>query len=140
MKIAVLSESEAGERRVAASPETAKKYIGLGADVAVEAGAGAGASVADADFEAAGATIGTRAAVLKDADIILCVQGPDAATLKGAKQGALLVGGLNPFGQRARSAERIVSRMLSGVWFGTRRQVIFARALAGMTVFVPSPW
>jgi NAD(P) transhydrogenase subunit alpha len=102
LKIAVLSESEAGERRVAASPETAKKFIGLGASVMVEKGAGAGASVADADFEAAGATTGTRAQVLKDADIILCVQGPDPATLKGAKNGALLVGGLNPFGQRAR--------------------------------------
>jgi NAD(P) transhydrogenase subunit alpha len=102
LKIAVLKESEAGERRVAASPETVKKYIGLGAGVAVEAGAGADASVADADYEAAGATIGSRAAALKDADIILCVQGPEAGTLKGAKKGALLVGGLNPFGQRAR--------------------------------------
>jgi len=102
LKIAVLSESEAGERRVAASPETAKKFIGLGAEVAVEKGAGAEASVSDADFEAAGATIGTRAAVLKDADIILCVQGPPPESLKGAKKGALLVGGLNPFGQRAR--------------------------------------
>jgi NAD(P) transhydrogenase subunit alpha len=102
LKIAVLKESEAGERRVAASAETVKKFIGLGANVAVEAGAGADASVADADYEAAGATVGARAAALKDADIILCVQGPEPAALKGAKAGALLVGGLNPFGQRAR--------------------------------------
>jgi len=102
LKIAVLRESEAGERRVAASPETVKKFCGLGASVAVEKGAGEGASNADADYEAAGATTGPRAAVLKDADIILCVQGPDPVTLDGAKQGALLVGGLNPVGQRAR--------------------------------------
>jgi NAD(P) transhydrogenase subunit alpha len=102
LKIAVLRESEAGERRVAASAETVKKYIGLGADVAVEAGAGAGASIADADYEAAGATVGSRAAALNDAGIILCVQGPDPETLTGARAGALLVGGLNPSGQRAR--------------------------------------
>jgi NAD(P) transhydrogenase subunit alpha len=102
LKIAVLKEGEAGERRVAASPETARKFVALGASVAVEQGAGEDASVADADYEAAGATVGTRAAVLGDADIILCVQGPDSATLAGAKTGALLVGGLNPFGQRAR--------------------------------------
>jgi NAD(P) transhydrogenase subunit alpha len=101
LKIAVLRESEAGERRVAASAETVKKYIGLGADVAVEAGAGAGASIADADYEAAGATIGSRAEALKDAGIILCVQGPDPETLTGARAGALLIGGLNPSGRRA---------------------------------------
>jgi NAD(P) transhydrogenase subunit alpha len=102
LKIAILSESEAGEQRVAASAETVRKFIGLGASVAVEKGAGANASVADADYEAAGATTGSRAEVLKDAGIILCVQGPSPESLKGAKQGALLVGGLNPFGQRAR--------------------------------------
>jgi NAD(P) transhydrogenase subunit alpha len=102
LKIAVLKESEAGERRVAASAETVRKFIALGADLAVEAGAGAGASIADADYEAAGAAVGSRAEALKDAGIILCVQGPDPETLKGAKPGALLVGGLNPSGQRAR--------------------------------------
>jgi NAD(P) transhydrogenase subunit alpha len=102
LKIAVLRESEAGERRVAASAETVRKFIALGADLAVEAGAGAGASIADADYEAAGAKLGSRAEVLEDAGIILCVQGPDPETLKGAKAGALLVGGLNPSGRRAR--------------------------------------
>ena len=102
MKIAVLKESEEGERRVAASAETAKKYVALGASVAVEAGAGAGASIADADYEAAGAAVGSRAEALKDADIILAVQGPELGSLAGAKQGALLVGALNPFGRRER--------------------------------------
>jgi H+-translocating NAD(P) transhydrogenase subunit alpha len=102
LKIAVLKESEAGERRVAATPETVKKFVALGAAVSVEAGAGEGASIADSDYEAAGAGVGARAAALRDADIILSVQGPDAAALAGAKPGALLVGALNPFGQRAR--------------------------------------
>ena len=95
MKIAVLKEGGA-ETRVAAIPETVKKFIGLGASVAVERGAGDGASISDAEFEAAGATTAARADVLKDADIILCVAGPDPASLAGAKKGALLIGALDP--------------------------------------------
>ncbi len=102
MKIAVLKEGEAGERRTAATPETVKKFIALGASVAVEAGAGEGASIADGDYEAAGASVGARAATLKDADIVLAVQGPEPDALKGAKKGALLIAALNPFGQRER--------------------------------------
>ena len=102
MKIAVLREGAAGERRVAAVPETVKKFIGLGATMAVETGAGSTASVSDAEYEAVGATVADRASVLKDADIILGVQGPDPASLPGAKPGAWLVAGLNPFGERAR--------------------------------------
>ena len=51
MRIAVLKELAPGETRVAATPETVKKFIGLGADVAVEAGAGESASIADAGAE-----------------------------------------------------------------------------------------
>jgi NAD(P) transhydrogenase subunit alpha len=102
VKIAVLKELADGERRVSATPETVKKFIGLGATVAVEAGAGASASVSDADYQAAGATVGPRAEALADADIILGVQGPPPESLSGAKQGAWLVAGLNPFGERAR--------------------------------------
>ena len=98
MKIAVLKETAAGETRVAAIPETVKKFAALGADVAVETAAGAGASVADADFEAAGATVASRAEVLKGAGIILAVNGPD--DLKGADKGALLVGALDPARRR----------------------------------------
>ncbi len=101
-KIAVLKETAPGETRVAASPETVKKFIGLGASVAIEKGAGENASVADADYEAVGATIGTAAVVTKDADIILGVQGPDPKALKAAAKGAWVVAGLDPFGQRKR--------------------------------------
>ena len=102
MKISVLKETADGERRVAVSAETVKKFIGLGATVSVENGAGAAASVADADLAAAGATMGTRAETIKDADILLGVQGPTVESLQGVKPGAWLVAGLNPFGDRAR--------------------------------------
>ncbi|WP_344698270.1 Re/Si-specific NAD(P)(+) transhydrogenase subunit alpha [Sphingomonas limnosediminicola] len=95
MKIAVLKEA-AGETRCAAIPETVKKFIALGAEVAIERGAGANASVTDADFEAAGAKLGTRDDVLKDAGIILAVSGPDPQSLNGAAKGALLVAALDP--------------------------------------------
>ena len=95
MKIAVLKEGGA-ETRVAAIPETVKKFIALGASVAVEEGAGEGASIGDSEFVAAGATAAPRGKALADADAILCVTGPDPASLKGSKPGALLIGGLDP--------------------------------------------
>jgi NAD(P) transhydrogenase subunit alpha len=102
LKIAVLKELADGEQRVSASPETVKKFKALGATLAVEKGAGLTASINDADYEAEGATVGTRADVLKDADIVLGVQGPDPESIKGIKKGAWLVASLNPFGNRER--------------------------------------
>ena len=98
MKIAVLREA-AGESRVAAIPETVKKFIALGASVGVERGAGEGATLSDKDFDDAGAAIEERAALLTNADVILCVAGPD--TLAATKSGALLVGALDPARRRA---------------------------------------
>ncbi len=102
MKIAVLKEHVDGERRVAATPETAKKFIALGATVAVETGAGAAARYADQAYADIGASVADRASTLAGADIILGVQGPDPAGLTGAAAGAWIVAGLNPFGDRAR--------------------------------------
>jgi NAD(P) transhydrogenase subunit alpha len=102
VKIAVLKETAPGERRVAATPETVKKFTGLGASMAVEAGAGEAASIADADYAAAGAAVRSRLEVLNGAEAIFGVQGPDPADLPGAASGALIVAALNPFGQRAR--------------------------------------
>ena len=110
MKLAILKESGA-ETRVAAIPETVKKFVALGGEVAIEKGAGEHASIADADYEAAGATIGERAAILKDADAILCVAGPEPAALNGAKSGALLVGMLDP----ARRSEDIAAYAKAGL-------------------------
>lgn len=100
MKIAVLAETVPGETRVAAIPETVKKFIGFGAEVAVERGAGAGAAISDEEFTAAGATLGERSAVLVDAGVILCVSGPEPQSLQGASPGALLVGSLDPSRRR----------------------------------------
>lgn len=102
MKIAVLSETAAGERRVSATPETVKKFIALGAEISVENGAGTTASFSDDSYAAAGATVGSRADALSGADIVLGVAGPDVASLPGIKSGAWLVAGLNPFGERER--------------------------------------
>ncbi len=102
MKIAIIKEAAEGERRVAATPETVKKYIALGATVSVEAGAGAAASIKDQDYSAAGGAVGSRAETLNGAEVVLGVQGPDPASLDGLKSGAFIVAILNPFGQRER--------------------------------------
>jgi len=98
-KIAVLRETAAGESRCAAIPETVKKFVALGAEVAVESGAGEEASIPDQDFESAGATVASRAEALRGADIILVVDGPGPSSLSGAARGALLVGALDPAGR-----------------------------------------
>jgi H+-translocating NAD(P) transhydrogenase subunit alpha len=105
VKIAILKETTTGETRVGVSAETVKKFIGLGANVAIEAGAGLSASIMDADYTAAGAIIGSATATVKDADIILGVQGPDPKALKGMAAGAWVVAGLDPFGNRSRIDE-----------------------------------
>ena len=104
MKIAVLKEA-AGEPRCAAIPETVKKFIGLGAEVAVEQGAGEQAGTSDDDFAAAGASVAARNAVLKGTDIIIAIEGPEPQSLAAAKAGAVLVGALDPLGERGRIDE-----------------------------------
>ena len=98
MRLAVLRERVEGERRVAATPETIRKFIALGATVAVEAGAGEGAGIADGDYRAAGASVADRATVLAGAGLALGVQGPDPASLAGAAPGMVLAAILNPTG------------------------------------------
>jgi NAD(P) transhydrogenase subunit alpha len=114
MKIAVVREQADSERRVAATPETVKKFIGLGAAVAVEAGAGENASIADADYAAAGASVGDRAATVSGADIILGVQGPQPDSIMGAKPGAWIVAGLNPFGAGENGRARVDAYAAAG--------------------------
>lgn len=102
LRIAVLRERAAGERRVAITPETAKKFAALGAEVAVEAGAGEHAAIADADYAAVDVAIGSAADVVKGADIVLGVQAPDVDLLAGAKPGAWVAATFDPFGQKDR--------------------------------------
>src|SRR5690606_19101674 len=102
MKIAVLRERFEGESRVAATPETVAKLIGLGAAVTVETGAGLGSRISDAQFVEAGAPIGSSlGAPVSGADIVLSVRRPAAADLAGAAAGALVIGALDPYGNEA---------------------------------------
>jgi NAD(P) transhydrogenase subunit alpha len=97
MKLGVPRETASGETRVAATPESIKKFKGLGLDVAVETGAGAAARIADADYVAAGATIAPDArGALADADIVLKVRGPNAAESGLIKKGAVVAALLAP--------------------------------------------
>jgi NAD(P) transhydrogenase subunit alpha len=114
VKIAIVREQADGERRVAATPETVRKFGALGADVAIEAGAGRHASIADADYAAAGATVADRAATVANADIILGVQGPAPDSLAGAKPGAWIVAGLNPFGAGDNGRARVDAYAAAG--------------------------
>ncbi|MEO6153459.1 MAG: NAD(P) transhydrogenase subunit alpha [Croceibacterium sp.] len=102
MRIAVLQERALGERRVAATPETVKKFCALGAMVAVERGAGEEASISDADYEAAGAVLGQAEDVVRGAGIVLGVQAPDPRVLTGASPGAWVVAMFDPFKETAR--------------------------------------
>jgi H+-translocating NAD(P) transhydrogenase subunit alpha len=96
MKIAVAAEVDAGEPRVAATPETVKKIVALGAEVAVEPGAGVRSGVLDADYSAAGATV-TKDAV-NSADIVLKVRRPQASELSRYKRGAIVIAIMDPYG------------------------------------------
>jgi NAD(P) transhydrogenase subunit alpha len=98
MKVAVLAETDADEPRVAATPETVKKMIGLGAEVAVEPGAGVKSGILDADYGAAGAAVAPEAAA--GADIVLLVRRPEAARLARLKKGALVIAMMDPYGQQ----------------------------------------
>jgi H+-translocating NAD(P) transhydrogenase subunit alpha len=106
MRIAVLAESDKSEPRVAATPETVKKFLNLGAEVAVQAGAGAGAGVSDADYAAAGAKIEpTARETAAGSDVILRVRRPSGAEVAGAKPNAAVVSILDPFGHEAAVAD-----------------------------------
>ena len=101
MKLAVLRERDPGEPRVAATPDTVKRYRGLGVDVAVESGAGIGSGILDSDFDAAGAHLGAAAATVDGADAVLQVRRPTPAALAGARDGAIVVALMDPFGNEA---------------------------------------
>src|SRR6185437_2756646 len=99
MRIAIAAETDPLEPRVAATPDTVKKLIALGADVAVEPGAGLRSGVLDADYQAAGVTV--AAGATKDADIVLKVRRPAPAELPAYKKGALVIAIMDPYGNEA---------------------------------------
>src|ERR1700723_921517 len=99
MKIAVAKEIDPSEPRVAASPDTIKKFKGLGAEVAVEPGAGIKSGLPDSELTAVGATVAADA--LKDADIVIKVKRPEASELANYKRGALVIAIMDPYGNDA---------------------------------------
>ena len=99
MRIAVLTESDPAEPRVAAVPDTIKKFRGLGVDVTVQSGAGLKAGIPDAEYEAVGASIAATAEeTAKDADLVLKVRRPNEDELKLLKSGATVVAIMDPYG------------------------------------------
>ena len=116
MRIAVLQERAAGETRVAATPETVRKFLALGASVAVERGAGELASISDAAFEEAGAELGLAPEVVRGAGIVLGVQAPDPALLDGAAPGAMVSALFDPFAPGAgRGRARVAAYAAAGL-------------------------
>ena len=99
MKIAVAKEIDPSESRVAASPDTIKKFKALGVDIAVEPGAGLKSGLPDSEFAAVGATVSADA--VKDADVVIKVKRPEASELAKYKRGALVIAIMDPYGNDA---------------------------------------
>ncbi|MGY9058057.1 MAG: NAD(P)(+) transhydrogenase (Re/Si-specific) subunit alpha, partial [Alphaproteobacteria bacterium] len=107
MKIGIVRERRPYENRVAASPDTIKKFIAMGLEVVVEGGAGLAAAITDASYTAAGATVvKTAAEALGDADLVLKVQKPlgpgalvpgEADEVAMMKDGAILICLMEPY-------------------------------------------
>lgn len=96
--VAIPRETAENEKRVAASAETVKKYVGMGCTVRIESGAGLNSSISDTQYQDAGAILmKTSAETLENADIVLKVQAPTADELKAMKKGALLAAILAPY-------------------------------------------
>ncbi|WP_095694402.1 Re/Si-specific NAD(P)(+) transhydrogenase subunit alpha [Sinorhizobium sojae] len=93
----IARENSPDEPRVAGSPETVKKIRSFGFEVVVEAGAGLSSRIPDAEYEKAGARIGT-AKDARNADVVLKVRRPTVAEIKGYKAGALVIAIMDPHG------------------------------------------
>jgi len=93
-------ETDPGETRVAASPDTVKRLRSHGLDVVVETRAGEGSRIGDDEFAAAGASIGT-AADAERADIVLAVRRPDTAAISRYRKGTVVLATMDPYGNEA---------------------------------------
>ena len=101
MRIGVPREGDQ-EPRVAATPDTVKRFVGLGATVVVASGAGERSRIPDAAFAEAGAEIAASSAdALRDADLVLTVQRPSGEMIEQIRQGATVVSIMDPYGNEA---------------------------------------
>jgi NAD(P) transhydrogenase subunit alpha len=123
VKVGVPKELKPGERRVALVPEAVKKLTGKGFDVVVERGAGEHANVTDADYEEAGAALGTAAEAWA-ADAVLKVAAPEPS--ESLRAGSLLIGFLSPLTNadlvKRLAEERVTSFAMEAIPRTTRAQ------------------
>lgn len=113
MRIGIPKETRAGQTLVAATPDTVKKLIALGYEVAVEAGAGELASYYDVHFEEAGATV-VDTATAWAADMVVCLDAPSLEQLGQMKEGATLLSRLDPE-NNTELVEQCVARNITAV-------------------------
>jgi len=99
MQIGAPAETDPAERRVSATPETVKKFVGLGAEVAVGHGAGVEAGFPDAEYQTAGARLVSAEDAL-GSDLVLKVRRPNAQEVAHLKPGALVIATMEPYGHR----------------------------------------
>jgi len=100
MRLAIPRETHPGEDRASVTPETVKKLVRLGADIAIESGAGKGAGHSDEAFKEAGATIETdRDALLGSGDMVLRLRKPELSEVAKLKPGCIHVSYLDPFNE-----------------------------------------
>jgi len=100
MRLAIPREIHPGEDRASVTPETVKKLVRLGADIAIESGAGKGAGHTDEAFKEAGATIETdRDALLGSGDMVLRLRKPELSEVAKLKPGCIHVSYLDPFNE-----------------------------------------
>ncbi|HLZ00111.1 MAG TPA: Re/Si-specific NAD(P)(+) transhydrogenase subunit alpha [Candidatus Angelobacter sp.] len=112
MRIAVPLEKQAGESRVALTPESVKKLVAAGVEVGVEAGAGTKAGFLDSDYTTAGAATMDRVTLLQGTDVLTCVNRPEPEDYQQLKAGAVIIGFLKPLDEPA-FLEPIISRKLT---------------------------
>ena len=115
MKISVLKEHRAGETRVAATPETVTKLVGLGHTVTIESGAGTVAGFPDSAFTEAGAAIAAGPAAAAGADIVFKVRRPEPAEIASLPEGAALIALMEPFAYAPDEVAALNARKIAGL-------------------------
>ncbi|MDX3988240.1 Re/Si-specific NAD(P)(+) transhydrogenase subunit alpha [Achromobacter sp. LC458] len=126
MHIGIPKETRDGETRVAATPETVKKYVGGKHTVVVERGAGVAARYLDDAYEAAGATLGSAQDAL-GADLVMKVRAPSADEVPHMKRGAVVIGMLDPFD--AEGIEQMAAAGLTGFALEAAPRITRAQSL-----------
>ena len=115
MKISVLKERRAGETRVAATPETVRKLVGLGHTVTIESGAGTVAGFPDSAFTEAGAAMAAGPAAAAGADIVFKVRRPEPAEIASLPEGAALIALMEPFAYAPDEVAALNARKIAGL-------------------------